>query len=376
MGLVEFVADTASRLVGGRGRSSITVPVMDGPLKPNDILENAPVELEYAGVDNLLVTDEDLFFSSGNRVLRKEPKYEPEIYAQFEGEIMSLAAGPDGSLAIGLDKGGVVVRARDGSQRCHINAETANCPTAIAFIDADTLVVCNGSRKTGAQDWQRDLLELGRSGTVLRVDIATDRTRELAGDLAYPSGICLTPDGAIVLSEAWRHRLLRLPADGGKPEPVLADLPAYPGRIRPAGDGGYWLAAFAVRSQLQEFVLSEDGYRKLMMAEVEPDYWIAPALSSGHSFKEPLQAGGVIRLGIHKPWAPTRSYGLVILLDGDFAPVASAHSRAGGRHHGVTAVEDIDGNLLVAARGAGRLLKLETRSLKAISDIAGGENAL
>lgn len=113
-----------------------------------------------------------------------------------------------------------------------------------------------------------------------------------------------------------------------------------------------------------------------MMAEVEPDYWIAPALSSGHSFKEPLQAGGVIRLGIHKPWAPTRSYGLVILLDGDFAPVASGHSRAGGRHHGVTAVEEFDGNLFAAARGAGRLLKLETLSLRAMSEVAGRGNAL
>ena len=40
--------------------------------------------------------------------------------------------------------------------------------------------------------------------------------------------------------------------------PVLADLPAYPGGSALAGDG-YWLALFAPRSQLVEFVLREPG---------------------------------------------------------------------------------------------------------------------
>ena len=42
------------------------------------------------------------------------------------------------------------------------------------------------------------------------------------------------------------------------PQAVLSDLPAYPGRIAPARDGGFWLALFAPRNQLVEFVLRED----------------------------------------------------------------------------------------------------------------------
>jgi hypothetical protein len=91
-----------------------------------------------------------------------------------------------------------------------------------------------------------------------------------------------------------------------------------------------------VRSQLQEFVLREDRYRREMMATIDPEFWIAPALSSGRSFKEPLQAGGVIRLGIHKPWAPTRSYGLILRLDADAqpcgAPIAAPTARATASH--------------------------------------------
>ena len=127
---------------------------------------------------------------------------------------------------------------------------------------------------------------------------------------------------------------------------ALPDLPAYPGRIISSHEGGYWLALFAVRSQLQEFVLRENRYRREMMANIDPEYWIAPALSSGRSFKEPLQAGSVIRLGIHKPWAPTRSYGLLLRLDDDFQPVWSAHSRADGNRHGVTSCLESDGRLL------------------------------
>ena len=95
-----------------------------------------------------------------------------------------------------------------------------------------------------------------------------------------------------------------------------------------------------------------------MMATVAPAYWIAPSLSSGKSFKEPLQAGGVIRLGIHKPWAPTRSYGLVARLDEQFQPVWSAHSRADGVRHGITSIAELGGRAIITARGSGELLAI------------------
>ena len=54
-----------------------------------------------------------------------------------------------------------------------------------------------------------------------------------------------------------------------------------------------------------------------MMAEVPPDHWIAPALSSRRSFLEPLQCGAIKTMGVHKPWSPSRSYGLVVRLEPD-----------------------------------------------------------
>ena len=57
---------------------------------------------------------------------------------------------------------------------------------------------------------------------------------------------------------------------------MLENLPAYPGRLSRGADGAIWLALFAPRSQLVEFVLSEDRYRRRMIDEIDPDYWIAP----------------------------------------------------------------------------------------------------
>ena len=38
---------------------------------------------------------------------------------------------------------------------------------------------------------------------------------------------------------------------------MLDELPGYPARLSPAQDGGFWLAVFAGRTQLIEFVLRE-----------------------------------------------------------------------------------------------------------------------
>jgi hypothetical protein len=159
----------------------------------------------------------------------------------------------------------------------------------------------------------------------------------------------------LVFSEAWKHQLVRIDSTGLKV--LYADLPAYPGRIAPAEDG-YWLALFAPRSQLVEFVLREPAYRKRMMAEVLQEFWVAPKLRSGRSFYESLQGGGVKHLGLLKPWAPTMSAGLCVKFDRAFRPRSSLQSRADGRTHGVTSIAEHDGQVFIAACGDGVVVSL------------------
>jgi hypothetical protein len=165
----------------------------------------------------------------------------------------------------------------------------------------------------------------------------------------------------ILASESWAHRVLVLQGNGVQTGP--SEIPGYPSRLSCARDGGFWLTIFAPRTQLLEFVLREDAYRAEMMRTIEPRYWIAPALRSGDDFLEPLQQGSVRQMGQLKPWAPPRSYGLVVRLSPDLTPLYSVHSRVGGRHHGVTAALEFDGALLALSKGSGRILRIPLSDL-------------
>jgi hypothetical protein len=361
MSVASILRSAVDRVMGGRGARSITVPVMDGALKPNDRLERAASVAMVEQADNLIPFDGDILCSSGARVVAIAADGCVRTVFEAGGKVSCLAADGGGALAVGIDGAGIRIRGgrHDGIEFGLSGSSPLSCPTAALFIDPDRLVVTNGSSRFKASEWRHDLVHGGRSGSVVLIDLASGSERTLADNLAFPSGLCAVQDdpSALLASEAWRHRVVRIGLrDGGIGE-ALAALPAYPGRIVPARAGGYWLSCFAPRSQLQEFVLREDRYRRKMIVEIHPDFWIAPALSSGRSFKEPLQAGGVIRLGVHKPWAPTRSYGLVIRLDEDVQPAWSLHSRANGERHGMTSVAETELGVLAASKGRGEVVR-------------------
>lgn len=363
MSVSAAIRRTFDRFMGGRGEFSITVPVMDGALKPNDYLERAASLATIECVDNAVAVGGRLLVSSGARILELSAGGDVRVHSEHDAAISCLAASKSGALAIGLDGVGVKILGgrHDGMLVERFAGGRLKCPTAAVFLDDDTLIASNGSAEFKAAEWSHDLVHHGRSGSVVRLDLSGGRHIQLAAGLHFPAGLCLREGAAgIVVAEAWRHRLVALDADApSQPRELLAGLPAYPGRICQSASGGYWLALFAVRSQLQEFVLRENRFRRQMIAEIDPAFWIAPALSSGHSFKEPLQSGGVIRLGIHKPWAPTRSYGLVVRLDAELQPVWSAHSRADGQRHGITSLAEVDGGLAATSKGKGEVVLID-----------------
>lgn len=373
MSVSAAIRRTFDRFMGGRGEFSITVPVMDGALKPNDYLERAASLAAVEGADNAVAAGGKLLVSSGSRILELGADGNGRIHSEHHAAVSCLAVSNGGALAVGLDGAGVkVIGGRhDGMLVDRFAGGGLKCPTAAAFLDEDTLVVSNGSAEFTAAQWSHDLIHHGRSGSVVRLDLSSDERVQLAAGLHFPAGLSLRKRAAeIVVAEAWRHRLVALDADAqSQPREMLAGLPAYPGRICQSASDGHWLALFAVRSQLQEFVLRENRFRRQMIAEIDPAFWIAPALSSGHSFKEPLQAGGVIRLGIHKPWAPTRSYGLVVRLDAELQPVWSAHSRADGRRHGITSLTESAGELVVTSKGKGEVILIDHVALAEPMDL-------
>ena len=229
-------------------------------------------------------------------------------------------------------------------------------------IDDEGIVVANGSSKNHFTDWKRDLMEKNCSGSIWRVQ-DDGQIGQLASKLAFPYGLVRTSNGAHVYVESWRHRI-SIVGDNGLNKVLLSDLPAYPGRITHAEGGGYWLTAFAPRTQMVEFMLGEDRARREMISTVHPDYWMAPRFASGKSFREPLQGGGIKQLGILKPWAPSQSYGLIIRLDPDLQPISSYHSRADGNIHGVSSCLQVGSRLYACSKGADFLVALELDQLE------------
>jgi hypothetical protein len=341
-----------------RGKA-VTIPPMDGALKPNTALDEANVIAEVKAPDNLVADEDALLFTTGKRLysVPAEAEVRANELARFEVPITAVAISPGGKMAIGLDDGQVLLWDGLGDKRPVGLPSQLICPTALAFADDNTLLVAQGSARNKPSDWALDLMQKNASGSVWRVALDSGTATCLADKLAFPYGLLVRDEGRdIIVSESWRHRLLRLAV--GAPAPVLTKLPGYPARLSPASDGGAWLTLFAPRNRLIEFVLLENAYRRDMLAEVPRDFWIAPSLSSYASFLEPLQCGGVKTMGVHKPWSPSRSYGLVVKLDHKLQPVASYHSRANGRRHGVTSVVEFAGVLVVASKGGNALLTL------------------
>jgi hypothetical protein len=273
--------------------------------------------------------------------------------ASFGAPVTAMAAGGGGTIAVASEGDGIhfIGGAFDGKHVKEMAGRTLGCVIALLFSSETSLIIAIGSTENAPSQWKEDLLRRRATGEIWRLDLGTGKSERLAEKLAWPHGIGLLPNGDFVVSESWRHRLVRIPAKGGAPVGVLEDLPGYPARLAPASDGGFWLSVFAPRSQLIEFLLREPKFRDMMMREIASDYWIAPSLAPSKTFLEPLQGGGLKHLGVLKPWAPSRSYGLIIRLDPTLIPTASFHSRADGARHGIRSAVDVDGQLYFSSIG-------------------------
>lgn len=354
--MIDSILKLTDRLLG-RGDAAITVPVFDGPLKANNVIEAAEVLDSLEAAQDLATDGQHLFVANGTCVLRYKGNVSEKIH-DFEAPVTAIACLPDGGIAVSLAGREVLVVGGDYDGRRWGGSGDIQF-YAVNAITASTdglLLVTDGSVGRSTAHWKTDLMSLGASGRVFELNLANGNIRSVASGLSYAYGVCYA-DGAAWVSESWRHRLVAFRNDH-LPKAVISGLPGYPSRLSPAAGGGYWLTCFVLRTQLVEFVLREHSFRKRMLKEVEPQYWIAPALNSGNTFLEPMQGAHLKMMGVVKPWAPPRSYGLIIRLNKNGEILYSLHSRFDGKNHGVVAAVECQGNLYALAQGSQRILKL------------------
>ncbi len=355
------------RSIIDRDAEANAIPPLDGALSPNDRLDACvPIGDSLPGLDDV-VCDKDgaLLVSAGKRVLKLSGSgfATRAVVAEFDTDAVGLALHPDGRLLVCVAGRGLAAidPARPEPRWLEsVDGQRLAGLLSVAAAPDGRILAVEGSAGRPPGAWRHDLMEKRHNGRLIVCGVGLDSAATLLRDLHYPYGVTVAPEsGELWFTESWAHRVSRmqLSKNGAvKPEAVLRNLPGYPARLKPDGNGGFYLALFARRTHLIEFVLKEDDFRKDMIATMPEDYWVAPAYAGGSDCLEPMQIGGVKALGIQKPWAPPRSYGLLVHLNAEGEATDSIHSRAGGRFHGITGACATPQGLVIAARGTGRLL--------------------
>jgi hypothetical protein len=231
------------------------------------------------------------------------------------------------------------------------------CVTDMAALTDGTLLVTVGSQQFTPDEWSRALLAKDASGLIVKV---TDGIALIvATDLAWPAGICQLDDQEILLSVAFSHAIERrwLSALDKRERLMRKNLPVYPGRIRKCNEG-WWIAAPYARNRITELIMDEPKLLSEMVEGIDPPLWPVPRLRDTTPYTDVLQMGQLRMLGVLKPWAPPRSYGLLFLLDAAGRVVRSHHSRVDGRYHGITGMAADGDRLMATGKGCQTLLEV------------------
>jgi hypothetical protein len=350
--------DLKELIAPGSVRHTVAPPLEAG-LRPNRRLQDASVRSRFAplGVDDVVVWNGRAVVSAGRAVAALEGG-EPATVWTSDAEVGALAVLPEG-LAMAVEGRGIILLSGDGSTR--VLSDEPRVRTRVTALhphpDGGLLATVGSTRH---DQWERALMLRDRSGLLLRIDIG-GRVDELDTGIAWPAGVAVEADGAILLSVANDHVVERR-APSGAPataRTVLHNLPGYPGRLVAAGDGTWWAVMPRLRSRATELMFEFPDMVQEMVSSTEVDSWLVPRLRIEVPHRAPLQVGELSVLGQIKPWAPTRTYGLAFRFASSGQIVESAHSRADGDRHGATGVAvDDEGGVLVAVRGAGCIVEI------------------
>lgn len=335
-----------------------SLPPMEAGLRPNSLLDHANpllADLEREPDDVLIADDSKVVFSAGH-----------ELCELSSGSVRTMAdlGAPVGALVhhedvviASVDGRGLAAIDRDGKTTDLCDDPSLRCMTDLAVLPDGSLLAAVGSTQHSIDDWPRALIAGDRSGRLIR--IVDGQAVVVASGLAWPSGVEAGDDGEVLVTLSLGHRIeaRSLGALGQRGRPVLRNLPVYPGRIARC-DEGWWIAAPYVRNRATELVLDEPQVCREMIETVHPKDWLVPRIRSDNPYTDCLQMGQLRVLGVLKPWAPPRSYGLAFLLGRDGRIAASAHSRVDGERHGITGVAAKGNRVVLAGRGCRSLLEL------------------
>ena len=328
---------------------------LEGVLGPNSRLDEADSMAVEAPQALCASADGRLLYSSGNAVhALTRWGAEAERWAAFDAPVTALAASGTGLVAAGLEGGRLAVLDASGKALSGwaVPAGTKSIVDCAFDGEDEIVVVDNGYAHDedfmAVATW--DEVGRGRVSSLAR----SGAPRTLAEGLHCPMGLTRDAEGEWLVSLFERAAVVDL---AGKVR--RWGYPGYPGRLRRTATG-YVMACLARRDPLIEFLKTQNDFVAEMKAEIAPRHWISPRARPEFSHDFPIEMGSTRLFGEIKPWAPSFSYGLVIEMDADMMPVASAHSRANGTRHDITDALVWNGELFAVSRASAELLKVGT----------------
>lgn len=195
-----------------------------------------------------------------------------QLLANTGGRPLGLALHPDGRLIVADATKGLLQIGQDGLVKM-LSTEAEGLP----FRFPDDVVIdrkggaayfSDASSKWGYGEDQKDVIEHGGHGRLLRYDFRTGKTTVLLRGLQFANGVALGPDETYVLvNETGAYRVSRYWLKGekaGQSDIFIDNLPGFPDNITFNGRDRFWIALFAPRDPLLDFFAGKPFVRKMV----------------------------------------------------------------------------------------------------------------
>ena len=165
---------------GSRGNTrgkSLSIPVFDGAFKPNNLLEEAEILVEHPGLVDVAASRSGRLFAACDRsVIEVSPTGKITEVTSFDRPVTALALMADDALSVGLGNKIVTAVGTPAEKSFeNVGGRTLVAVTALYPEPDGGLLVCDGSKEFGCQDWAWDLMGKKKDGRLIRMDCQTGR---------------------------------------------------------------------------------------------------------------------------------------------------------------------------------------------------------
>lgn len=136
----------------------------------------------------------------------------------------------------------------------------------VAIADDGIIYLSDASVRFDHHNVRADFFEHAGNGRVVAFDPASGAARVVLDGLYFANGLALSPEqDFLLINETSRYRTRRLWLQGpkaGQNDIWASNWPGFPDNIRPARQGGYWLALYAPRNPILDWALPRPFWRK------------------------------------------------------------------------------------------------------------------